>query len=197
SYLDIPQSFLVSYVYELPVGKGKKFLDKGGFVNAVVGGWSIGANQTYQAGLPLTVDNYQWNSGSFTPVGNVCSVNCGRPNVVSGVDANGISANGSFVYGVSRRFNSAAFTEAPNFTFGNAPRELNVREFATLNEDLTASKAFSVGERLKATLRMDFFNAFNRHRFTGFNENVGDPNFGLASNAIGQRLLQANLKFVF
>ncbi|MDQ2840432.1 MAG: TonB-dependent receptor, partial [Acidobacteriota bacterium] len=35
SYLDIPQSFLVSYVYELPVGKGKKFLDKGGLVNAV------------------------------------------------------------------------------------------------------------------------------------------------------------------
>ncbi len=37
SYLDIPQSFLISYVYELPVGKGKKFLNKGGFVNALAG----------------------------------------------------------------------------------------------------------------------------------------------------------------
>jgi len=197
SYIDIPQSFLISYTYELPVGRGKKFLNSGGVVNALAGGWTIGGNQTYQSGSPLTVDNYQWNSGSFTPVGSVCSVNCGRPNVVAGANENGVSSNGSFIFGSSRRFNPGAFIEAPNFTFGDAPRELNVREFATLNEDLTASKSFIFKERFRTTLRMDFFNAFNRHRFTGFNENVGDPNFGLASAAAGQRLLQANLKFVF
>ncbi len=197
SYTDIPHRVVLSYTYELPVGKGKKFLDKGGVVNAVAGGWSVGGNQTYQSGLPLTLDNLTWNSGSFTPIGNVCTVNCGRPNVVAGVNPNGVSSNADFVFGASRRFNSAGFTEAPNFTFGNAARELNVRDFATLNEDLTVFKSFNLYERVNATLRMDFFNAFNRHRFNMFNENVGDPNFGLASNAVGQRLLQANFRITF
>jgi hypothetical protein len=58
-------------------------------------------------------------------------------------------------------------------------------------------KSFVFFERVNATLRMDFFNIFNRHRFTGFNQNVGDPNFGLANTASGQRLLQANLRITF
>ncbi len=197
SYQDIPQRLILSYTYELPFGKGRTFLNKGGVVNAVAGGWSIGGNQTYQSGTPLSLDNYQWNSGSFTPIGSVCTVNCGRPNVVVGVDQNGVASNGSFLFGASRRFNSAAFTPAPNFTFGNAPRELNVREFSTLNEDMNLFKSFVLFERVNATLRMDFFNIFNRHRFTGFNQNVGDPNFGLANTASGQRLLQANLRITF
>lgn len=51
---DIPQTFVLSYLYQLPVGQGKKFINQGGIVNRVVGGWSIGAVQRYQSGEPLS-----------------------------------------------------------------------------------------------------------------------------------------------
>ena len=117
SYTDIPHRVILSYTYDLPVGKGKTFLNRGGIVNVLLGGWSVGGVQTYESGTPLTVDNYQWNSGSFTPIGSVCSVNCGRPNVVSGQDPNGASSNGSFTFGTSRRFNTLAFTSGTQFYF--------------------------------------------------------------------------------
>ena len=54
SYQDIPQTFVLSYLYELPVGPGKKFVNQQGVVGKVVGGWEIGGVQRYQSGQPLT-----------------------------------------------------------------------------------------------------------------------------------------------
>ena len=53
SYQDVPHMFVLSYLYELPVGKGKKFLNKGGVADKVLGGWQIGAVQRYQKGVPF------------------------------------------------------------------------------------------------------------------------------------------------
>jgi len=52
SIQDIPHTFVVSYIYELPFGKGKKFVSQGGALDKVVGGWQIGGVQRYQSGQP-------------------------------------------------------------------------------------------------------------------------------------------------
>jgi len=62
SYQDIPHTFVVSYIYELPVGKGKKFLNKGGLTDKVLGGWQVGGVQRYQSGQPLS---FSCNGGQF------------------------------------------------------------------------------------------------------------------------------------
>src|SRR5262249_34987676 len=62
SYQDIPHTFVLSYIYELPVGKGKRFLNKGGITNQIVGGWQIGGVQRYQSGQPLS---FSCNGGQF------------------------------------------------------------------------------------------------------------------------------------
>ena len=62
SYQDIPHTFVVSYIYELPVGKGRKFLNKGGVVDKVLGGWQVGGVQRYQSGQPLS---FSCNGGQF------------------------------------------------------------------------------------------------------------------------------------
>jgi len=62
SYQDIPHTFVVSYIYELPVGKGKKFLNKGGLADKVLGGWQVGGVQRYQSGQPLS---FSCNGGQF------------------------------------------------------------------------------------------------------------------------------------
>jgi len=53
SFQDVPHSFVVSYLYELPVGKGKKFLNQGGIVDKVLGGWQVGGVLRYQTGAPF------------------------------------------------------------------------------------------------------------------------------------------------
>ena len=63
SYQDIPHTFVLSYIYELPVGKGKKFLDKGGITDKVLGGWQVGGIQRYQNGQPIS---YSCNGGQFS-----------------------------------------------------------------------------------------------------------------------------------
>src|SRR5260370_526740 len=62
SYQDIPHTFVVSYIYELPIGKGKKLLNKGGLTDKVLGGWQVGGIQRYQSGQPLS---FSCNGGPF------------------------------------------------------------------------------------------------------------------------------------
>lgn len=193
SQFNTPQRAVLSYTYELPLGRGKQFLNNGGVVNAVVGGWQVAAVQSYQSGTPLAVSSPNWDSGIFA--GNLCG-GCSRPNVVPGQNPNGLS--GKFIYGTSRRLNPAAFTPAPNFTFGNAPRALGVSELAILDEDFNFSKKLPLfTDRVNTIFRMDFFNALNRHRFTGFNTSVGQPGFGQASSATGPRNIQASMRVTF
>ena len=193
SAFNTPQRAVLSYTYELPVGKGKPFLNQNRVANVLAGGWQIAAVQTYQSGTPLAVTSPNWDSGIFA--GNLCG-GCSRPNVVLGVNESALQ--GKFVYGVSRRLNPAAFTVAPNFTFGDAPRALSVHELFNTNEDANVSKKIPLGtDRFQAIFRMEFFDVLNRHRFTGFNTSVGQPGFGLASAATGPRNMQANLRITF
>jgi hypothetical protein len=193
SAFNTPQRAVFSYTYELPFGKGKPLLNRHGVANAFAGGWQIAAVQTYQSGTPLAVTSPNWDSGIFA--GNLCG-GCSRPNIVPGVEENAL--HGKFVYGVSRRLNPAAFTTAPNFTFGDSPRALGVHELTNLNEDANVSKKIPMfTERLQTVFRMEFFDVLNRHRFTGFNTSVGQPGFGQASAATGPRNMQANLRITF
>jgi outer membrane receptor protein involved in Fe transport len=54
SYQDVPHTLVLSYVYELPVGPGKKFLNHG-VASKVLGGWQIGGVQRYQSGSPTVI----------------------------------------------------------------------------------------------------------------------------------------------
>ena len=197
SEFDTPQSVVLSYTYDLPFGKGKALANQGGVVNAVAGGWQVAGSQTYQSGNPLAVSESNWTSGVFAgPEANLGA--SARPDTIAGQDPNGFHG-GKFVYGQSLRLNPAAFTTAPNFTFGDAPRTLgNVRTFANLNENLNFSKRIPMyTDKVNTQFRMDFFNAFNRHIFQGFNTTVGNPGFGQASSTSGGRSIQAELRVSF
>jgi hypothetical protein len=196
SQYDIPQRLILSYTYQLPFGKGKPFANQGTVLNAVVGGWQIAGVQTYQSGTPLSVSSPGWDSGIFA--GGALGANS-RPNYVQGQDMNGYHGGG-WVWGQSRRLNPAAFTLAPNFTFGNAPRALTVREFASHEEDMNFSKQIPMhSERVKTIFRMDFSNVFNRPgQYTGFDTGAADGNFGMASGRQNSpRSIQGNLRVSF
>lgn len=54
SIQDIPQTLVVSYIYQLPFGRGRKFLNENSLVNALIGGWDFSAIQRYQSGEPIS-----------------------------------------------------------------------------------------------------------------------------------------------
>ena len=101
SYQDVPHAFVVSYLYELPVGPGKKYFNHG-VGSKVLGGWQISGVQRYQSGSPAVINEYatsnpystgnyrfsliagqrRFGTGVWTPETNV-TANGGR--VLSGV----------------------------------------------------------------------------------------------------------------
>ncbi|MDQ2844321.1 MAG: TonB-dependent receptor [Acidobacteriota bacterium] len=184
----------IAATYELPFGKGRAFMNRGGVVNAVLGGWQISPLLTYATGTPLFS-----NGGPVyvagDPLGNNCAP-CNRPNIVPGVTQQFSYSN---VYKGLPVLNAAAFSDPGPWALGNASRVLgSLRNPFQYNENVAVAKYFPIGEHVKLKLEIEYFNVFNRVVFGGPNQNLNDPNFGLVINnqantpRQGQGLLQIN-----
>jgi hypothetical protein len=177
---DIRHSVVISYIYELPVGNGKKV--GAGFnavENAVLGGWQVTGVSTFKSGFPIGVVGGVDNTSSFG--GNQ------RPNVVG----NPTESNQT----LQRWFNTSAFQQPTPFTFGNAPRYMsNVRAPGLQTFDIGIQKWFYWRELLRLQFRAEMFNAFNRANFYAPNAVFGNPAFGQISATLPPRDVQFGLK---
>ena len=172
SQLDTPQSLVMSFFYELPLGPGKKYLNGGGVSGAVLGGWYSSGIFMYASGQPTEV--YSSCGGT---AGDVLFAGChftgaARVNVIPGVAETNKSS--SFNPNTTSFWNANAFSIPAPFTFGNEPRSLSgARFFGTRNEDLSFGKKTRLwGEYATFDLRAEFFNIFNRHIYI---PGVGNP----------------------
>jgi hypothetical protein len=179
---DVRHSFNFSTLYEVPFGKGRKFLhDAGPAADAILGGWQLGGIVNARSGLPIEVlitrpdvvyrDN---RDGSIVaspilvggvPVttaiinvpGGGNSRNIRRPDLVPGV--NPIIDNGTLAY-----INPAAFSTPAPGTFGNLGRNaLHGPHFGQL--DMTLSKKFQFAEKRNIEFRSEFYNILNHANF--------------------------------
>ena len=162
----------ISGVYELPIGPGKKFLNKSGqLAKNIIGGWQVTGVFQYSSGTPLTV--YANDNDPFLNGFNRASFN---PAVVLNVNYN------NYYKGLPV-FTTSAFSE-PGFAQGNEPRALGqLRNPFYANENLGLAKHFYFGEHVSAELRMEFFNVLNRMLICGPDTNLPDGlgNFGLVN----------------
>jgi hypothetical protein len=198
SVQDIPQKIVATYMYELPVGKGKRLNVDNKWWNGAVGGWSLGGFTTIQSGYPLQIlqnDNYTGNMG----LGRL------RPSLGSGAIASGASvaeAVGLPGQGVTARYlNPAAFRVTDRYGIGNVPHVLpNVRQPRFNVTDLSVMKNFRFTEKMFLQVRLEAQNAFNTPIF---NLGAGDVNiqsatFGYFNSVISQpRNMQFGARFVF
>jgi len=223
SYQDIPHTFVLSYLYELPVGPGKKFAKYGGALGRVVGGWEIGGVQRYQSGQPIAFGGgtgVPGFSGSIrlnrVPGQPLLSPTAGSFNVGQ-VFLNGCCtvctenlSNGTFTApaGVATYFNCAAFIDPnPNlvvksrgsYAFGNFPRITGeVRSYRYINEDFSISKRTQIREGHSIILKAELINAFNRHVFTRPDAGPTDGSFGSSFGTIEDpRKVQFTLRYQF
>ena len=221
---NIPRHVLVfNYLIELPFGKGKRFLDRGGVVDKVLGGWQVSAIHRYQSGLPLTVsycNGGATNFLNFTGFGGGCL----RPNLTgqeiftgntgdNATQTNFVLVNrGAFV--APPRFDQGPplvaggalnpayqqYYADPNRFFGTAPPVLgNARALPFFSENMSLLKKTRISERLTLELRGEFFNVFNRHRFGSPAGNLDAGDFGTSFIDIGYgpRVIQVGARVIF
>jgi hypothetical protein len=180
SELDTPQSLVASFMYELPMGHGKRYLNGNGAAERLVGGWYVAGVAQYKSGIPTEV--YGPCGGT---AGDVLFAGChftgsARVNVIPGVSQ---TNKGNFDPFTTPFWNPAAFSAAAPLTFGDEPRSLaSARAFGTRDEDFTLGKKTRIfGEKGVIDFRAEFFNIFNRHVFGVGTGNVNSPFIPLGS----------------
>ena len=154
SDFDTPHRFVFSYVWELPFGAGRRYLNGDGALPAILGGWELAGIANLQSGRPFTVyygptANY---SGSDNGPG---AIGLDRPNVAGNPVLDDPTPE--------RWFNAAAFAP-PSAAFGNAGRNI-LRGDGWQNVDMAFSKGVTIGGGARAQLRIEVFNAFNTPHF--------------------------------
>jgi hypothetical protein len=165
---DQPHSVSISYVYQLPFGRDRKYLTKGPAAK-VFGGWLVSGIHQYASGTPIpviTVNNL--------PIFNSVL----RPNLVPGASLRAPTGPGGFDAGRDLWINPAAFTNPAPFTFGNAPRYLPLRNPKPLSESLALLKDTALRERVSLQFRLEIWDPFNRVVFASPVNDLSAQNFG-------------------
>ncbi len=173
---DIPQVLAISYSYELPIGPGKPFLNKGGLTGKLVGGWEVTGIQQYQRGRPIHIEYDAFGTNNPYYANDGFSF---RPDVVPGQPLKNPAYNASCSGPVPQTagrsscafyINPAAFAIPASGQFGNAGNLLPTLRLPNYyNEDLSISKRTAIAEHVNLQFQANFFNAFNRVVFGSSN----------------------------
>ena len=183
--INTPGRFTTAINYQLPFGKGMKFLGGNKFVDLVVGGWAVNVQTTMQSGFPLAIYQTNQNSALGTSVQ--------RPN------ATGLSPDttGSIEQRLNNYISSAAFSTAPQYTYGNVARTITERGPGIASTDFSMFKTWGY-ERYKAQFRMEVFNLTNTPQFYGPTTQYGSSTFGqITTQANFPRVFQIGVRFFF
>jgi hypothetical protein len=196
-----PQRAVISYVLNLPFGKGQKYISRvNGAADKVVSGWAVNGITSFQSGNPL---------GFFDNNGNSLTLLLGagqlRPNVVPGCKQAAFGSrwqkylNSVNSGGTTGFFNTACFTVPPDFSFGNAPRnDGSVISQGVDNFDFSVLKSTKIREKIDVQFRAEFFNLFNHPQFAAPGVGIGAAFYNRVSiDANDPRLGQFALRVNF
>lgn len=194
---DVPHRLVISYVLDLPVGKGRKLLgDVSGPADKLLSGWGVNGVYTAQSGFPLR----------FTTASNLTNSFGGgsRPNVVAGCSSS-VSGSAQSKLGSAsdasapKWFNTSCFSQPAAFTFGTEGRvDPKLRAHGMNNVDFALFKRTKLTEQVGLEFRTEFFNLFNRVQFNFPGQALGNPQFGVVSSQVNNpRLVQFALRLVF
>ncbi len=179
---------------ELPFGKGKKHLSEPGLARVLFGGWSITGVGYFQSGFPAAIIQSTNTTGIFTRLQ--------RPNLTGTSPAT--SGNTDSHYDpscgcIANWFNPAAWSTAPAFTLGNAPRtETEMRTPFKTQTDVAFQKIEPLGGTRQVMVRFEMINIFNNTQFNGPDMTFGSSSFGTVTATRGfPRMLQLMVRFAF
>jgi hypothetical protein len=180
-----------SFLYELPVGKGKTILGRANVLaQSILGGWQVGGIVTWQGGFPLSA--YCASGSTYQNTDTPCRA-----------DAIGIDPVGSNP-SPGQWFNTAAFVSRAAFvpgvgpyTFGNSGRNV-ITGPGIVEFDASLQKSFAAGEHTHIDFRSEFFNLPNHPVLGQPGTTVGTPTYAvIGGTALPSRQIQFALKLRF
>ncbi|HEX7174835.1 MAG TPA: TonB-dependent receptor [Pyrinomonadaceae bacterium] len=188
SNFDVRHRLSVSYAYDLPFGRGRRFAADSGLLTTLLSGWQTFGIVTLQSGRPFTVAILPELDVSGTGR-SILGFGAGdRPQVVGDPRLSTPTPE--------RWFNTSAFSFPAPGTFGNAGRNvLDGPGYQNVNASLVKNTA--LGERLRLQLRAEVFNLFNHPNFNLPDNFVGSPTFGRITSARDPRHIQFGAKLLF
>ncbi len=180
---DVPHRLVVSGLYDLPFGRGKRWGSQWhGAVDAILGGWTVGSIVSYSSGRPYN----PVVSGNPANIGDRMVVN--RPNVVGEL--------WNLERTVQQDFNTSALVPNNQYEFGNAGRNI-LRQRDLFGWDFSALKSWQITERVGLQFRFEAFQFTNTPRFGQAGNTVGTNTFGQITSAETPRNLQFGMKFIW
>jgi hypothetical protein len=195
---DVTHNFKLGLVYELPFGKGKRFLTHGVAAWAL-GNWRVSLINVYSSGTPIALGTtYSLPVFGGRTVPYITSYDGWRAATAGSFDP---SVNNFFVPYGTGPFPTQGSGTALN-GIGNSTRfNPKVRYFPNYNENFSVAKSFPIHESIRLDFRAEAFNGLNRVRFGTGSTTLQDQNFGrLTSNGDllnTPRQLQLALKLYF
>ena len=198
---DVPHTLALSVLYDLPFGKGSRFLTQAGRFNKVVAGWQIASLIRISSGTPFFFRSSSCNVPDQFGIGCI-------PGVLPGAKPF-VQDPGNYNPDNGPLFNRAAFEDPNTFNFygGTGPRITNLRGPGFHNHDISIIKNTKLTEKVGLRFQAEFFNAWNWHIFTcttrcfggtAFDADVASPTFGdWNGNVSTPRNIQFGLKLLF
>lgn len=190
SAFDFRKRWTTSWIWELPIGQGRRFMNRGGVANFVLGGWQLGGILTLQDGFPFTVT---CGPGNVQNGGGVCYPDWNPAGVDWKLPASERSR--------TRYFNTAAFVDrdpalGTAFRYGTVKRNSLVGPGIT-SLDMSVDKKFAVADNY-LEFRLEIFNVPNLPIWSQPGSQLRTPNYGvITSTRMDSRQIQLGLKFVF
>ncbi|MGH9160332.1 MAG: TonB-dependent receptor domain-containing protein, partial [Vicinamibacteraceae bacterium] len=159
---DTPHVLSAAFVYELPFGRGRRYLNTSSLADSLLGGWQVSTIFRYSSGLP-----FFFRSGEFCNVPGQFQAAC----IPAVVDPSAVFAQdlGSFDPAKGPLFNRDAFESVDtfNFYYGRGNRiEEDIRGFSYRNQDLSLIKNTRLPGNTNLQIRIEVFNLWNWHTFT-------------------------------
>ncbi len=183
SSFDVQHHVVGSFVYALPIGKGKAILGNSGrMTDLLLGGWQANGIVSLQTGLPfsVTASDVQFLNQNYGQ----------RANLVGDANPSGFHKT------INQYFNTQAFGQPALGAFGNSGRNI-LRAPGTANLDFSLFKNIRFGERVTLQTRLEAFNVFNHANFGFPDTNVDSPTFGVIRSASSGRILQVAMKIIW
>ena len=181
--VDVPQTFVFSYSYELPFGPGKPFFGdfSSNLVRQLAGGWSLNGITTFQSGQPLFVtvaSDLLNNNGGSNPADITCT-SVSTPKLIN------------------QWFDPTCFAAPAPYTFGNSGVG-HVRGPGINNWDLSVAKDSKLHENIRLRFEAAFFNLANSAHFSNPNTTFATAGFAtISSDRLPPRLIQLGAKISF
>jgi hypothetical protein len=178
---DVPHNFDISFTYDVPFGKGRKFLNTNPFADKIIGGWQMQSITGFRSGTP------------YTPTISRDSANIG----VGGQRPNRLGSGNLTNPTLDLYFDKAAFVLPANFTYGNSGGGILRRDYVG-SYDASLFKVFQLTERSRLQFRWELFNLPNTAYFAAPNTNIDVAAGGkVTSTSNSPRQMQLALKLYF